>query len=39
MIRLATIIDTFETDFLTQYRDRLRTEHYRALSAMKQCRT
>jgi len=39
MIRLATIIDTFEADFLAQYRGRLRSEHYRALAAMKQCRT
>ena len=39
MIRLATIIDTFETDFLSNYRGRLRSEHYRALAAMKQCRT
>ncbi|OGC01269.1 MAG: transposase [Burkholderiales bacterium RIFCSPLOWO2_12_FULL_67_210] len=39
MIRLATIIDTFEADFLTQYRGQLRSEHYRALAAMKQCRT
>jgi Putative transposase/Transposase zinc-binding domain len=39
MIRLATIIDTFETDFLAHYRPRLSSEHYRALAAMKQCRT
>ena len=39
MIRLATVIDTFEADFLAQYRDRLRPEHYRALAAMKHCRT
>lgn len=39
MIRLASVIDTFEADFLTQYCDRLRPEHYRALAAMKQCRT
>jgi hypothetical protein len=39
MIRLASVIDTFETDFLAQYRDRLTSEHYRALAAMKQCRT
>lgn len=39
MIRMATVIDTFEADFLTQYRARLRPEHYRALAAMKQCRT
>lgn len=39
MIRLGVVIDTFEADFLTQYRERLRPEHYRALAAMKQCRT
>ncbi|MBK7519245.1 MAG: transposase [Gammaproteobacteria bacterium] len=39
MIRLGAIIDTFEADFLAQYRDRLTSEHYRALAAMKQCRT
>lgn len=39
MIRLATVIDTFETDFLAQYRHRLRPEHYRALAAIKHCRT
>lgn len=39
MIRLATVIDTFEADFLRHYRDRLRPEHYRALAAIKQCRT
>jgi hypothetical protein len=39
MIRLAAVIETFETDFLAQYRDRLRPEHYRALAAMKRCRT
>ena len=39
MIRLATVIDTFETDFLAHYRDRLRSEHTRALAAMKHCRT
>jgi hypothetical protein len=39
MIRLATVIDTFEADFLAHYRDRLRPEHYRALAAMKHCRT
>ena len=26
MIRLATVIDTFATDFLTHYHDRLRPE-------------
>ena len=39
MIRLASVIDTFETDFLAHYRNRLSSEHYRALAAMKQCRT
>jgi hypothetical protein len=39
MIRLGAVIDTFEADFLAQYRDRLRPEHYRALAAMKNCRT
>ena len=39
MIRLASVIGTFGTDFLTQYRDRLRPEHMRALSAMQRCRT
>lgn len=39
MIRLATVIDTFEADFLAHYRDRLRPEHIRALAAMKHCRT
>ena len=39
MIRLAKVIETFEADFLAQYRDRLTSAHYRALAAMKQCRT
>jgi hypothetical protein len=39
MIRLASVINTFEAQFLAQYRDRLRPEHTRALAAMKQCRT
>ena len=39
MIRLAALINTFEADFLAQYRDRLRPEHTRALAAMKHCRT
>lgn len=39
MIRLAAVIETFETDFLAHYRDRLTSEHYRALAAMKHCRT
>ena len=39
MIRLATIIDTFEADLRAQCRDRLTADHYRALAAMKRCRT
>ena len=39
MIRLATVIDTFEADLRGQYRDRLSAEHNRALAAMKHCRT
>jgi hypothetical protein len=39
MIRLADVIDTFATDFRAQYRHRLTADHYRALAAMKQCRT
>ena len=39
MIRLAKVIETFGADFLAQYRDRLTSAHYRALAAIKQCRT
>ena len=39
MIRLASVIGTFETAFLAQYRQRLRPEHTRALAAIKLCRT
>ena len=39
MIRLSSVIESFETDFLAQYRHRLTSDHYRALAAMKQCRT
>ena len=39
MIRLASIIHTFESGLLAQYRERLRPEHTRALAAMKHCRT
>jgi hypothetical protein len=39
MIRLASVINTFEADFLTQYRDRLSAEQLQALAAMKNCRT
>ncbi|MBK9395646.1 MAG: transposase [Uliginosibacterium sp.] len=39
MIRLATVIDAFETDFLAQYRHKLSFDHLRALAAMTHCRT
>lgn len=39
MIRLASVIDAFEAEFLAQYRTRLRPEHTRALTAIKHCRT
>lgn len=39
MIRLASVITTFEATFVAQYRSRLRPEHIRALAAMKRCRT
>jgi hypothetical protein len=39
MTRLASVITAFEADFLKQYRNRLIPDHYRALAAMKQCRT
>ena len=39
MIRLGAVIDSFEADFLAQYRHRLTADHRRALAAMKQCRT
>lgn len=39
MIRLATVIDTFKTDFLAQYRHKLNSDHLRALSAISRCRT
>jgi hypothetical protein len=39
MIRLTSVIDAFEADFLAQYRHRLTSDHTRALAAMKQCRT
>ena len=39
MIRLASVIETFGTDFLRQYRGRLQPEHIGALSAIKRCRT
>ena len=39
MIRLASVIETFEADFVARYRGRIRCEHLRALGAIKQCRT
>ena len=39
MIRLATLIDTFEAAFLAQYQDSVLPGQRRALSAMKHCRT
>lgn len=39
MIRLATVIDTFEAEFLAQYRHRLRPDHLQALEAIRTCRT
>ena len=39
MIRLATVIDTFEAAFVAQHRSRLLPEHIRAQAAMKRCRT
>lgn len=38
MIRLATIIDAFDTDLLAQYGNRLNADQRRALAAMKRCR-
>lgn len=39
MITLSSLIHTFEADLLTQYGSRLLPGHFRALNAMKQCRT
>ena len=39
MIRLASVINAFEADFLAQYRHRLTSDHTRALAGIKQCRT
>ena len=39
MIRLASVIDTFEADFLAHYRHRLTPDHTHALAAIKHCRT
>jgi len=39
MIRLSSVIDTFTPDFLAHYRDKLTSDHLRALAAMQRCRT
>lgn len=39
MIRLSSIIETFESEFLAQYHDALLPGHRHALCALKQCRT
>lgn len=39
MIRLATLIETFEAPFLAQYGDSLLPSQRQALAAMKACRT
>jgi lipopolysaccharide biosynthesis regulator YciM len=39
MITLASVIEQFEADFLTDYQNRLRPNQARALHAMKGCRT
>lgn len=39
MIRLATLIDTFEAAFLAQYQDSVLPRQRHALTAMKHCRT
>ena len=39
MIRLASVIDSFEKDFRAQYSDRLNAGHLQALAAIKRCRT
>jgi hypothetical protein len=39
MIRLATVIGTFQADLLARYRHRLSSEHSRALAAIQRCRT
>lgn len=38
MIRLAAVINTFEAEFLDQYRHQLAPDHWRALAAIKRCR-
>ena len=39
MMRLASVIETFQADFLAHYRNRLTAEHRHALAALKQCRS
>ena len=39
MIRLSTVIDFFEADFLRQFRHRLSIDQLRALAAIKHCRS
>jgi len=39
MIRLSSIIKTFEPEFLDQYQDQILPSHRKALAAMKVCRT
>lgn len=39
MIRLSSIIEAFEAEFLAHYQNSLRPEHRQALAAMKLCRT
>jgi Putative transposase/Transposase zinc-binding domain len=39
MIRFASVIETFEADFLAQYGRQLSAEQRQALAAMKHCRT
>ena len=39
MITLASVIDLFQKDFLSEYQDRLRPNQISALHAMKCCRT
>jgi hypothetical protein len=39
VIRLCTIIETFESDYLAQYADAMLPGQHRALAAMKACRT
>jgi hypothetical protein len=39
MILLSAIVQRFESELLTQYRDSLLPSHFKALAAMKDCRT